>query len=214
MSPRCLDRTFNTVELVGKPLSIGHFVNRQALGTPVFTSVTNIYSPYIAVGDFAKPVSTDELIRGTDYQEVITNFPLGSTILTGLFLKIDVSGPDGPTETFERTLTDVIGFDVRTNGGSPNITFNPNGPPTLTPLDVFSINISPGRMDLNATGILQQRPDGGAAESDRTGKSRWDSSARGSGEVAGTDSLAQRASTLQTSSWLRTSRLSNWRLLP
>lgn len=139
-----LDVTFNTVELVGKPLSISHFVNRQALGTPVFASITNTYSPYIAVGDFAAPISEDEVIRGTDYQEVLTNFPLGSTILTGLFLKIDVSGPDGPTETFERTLVDLIGFDVRTNGGSPNVTFDPNGPPTLTDIDIFTVNILTG----------------------------------------------------------------------
>lgn len=50
-----LDVTFNAVDLVGKPLSIGQFVDQKSLGSPVFTSITNVYSPYIAVGDFARP---------------------------------------------------------------------------------------------------------------------------------------------------------------
>jgi hypothetical protein len=91
-----LDHTFNDVDLVGRPLSISQFVNRQSLGSPVFASITNTYLPYIAVGDYGEPVSADELIGGTDFQEVITNFPLGNQILTGLFLKIGLSGPSGP----------------------------------------------------------------------------------------------------------------------
>ena len=46
--------------------------------------------------------SQDEVITGTPYQEVLTNFPLGSQILTGLFLNITLSGPNGAPETFQR----------------------------------------------------------------------------------------------------------------
>ena len=64
---------------------------RHQLRRPsLFISVTtNTYSPYIDIGDEAYPdPSHDQVIRGTDYQEVLTNFPLASQILTGLFLEM------------------------------------------------------------------------------------------------------------------------------
>jgi hypothetical protein len=148
-----LNVTFNAVELVGRPLSIGHFVDNHNIAGPVFTSITNTYSPYIAVGDYGAPLAEDHLIRGTDYQEIITSFPFGSTLLTGLFLSVELSGPDGPSETFERTLLDLIGFDVRTNGGKPNLTFDPSNPPSLTPFDVFTLNVLPSEF-VEAAGHL------------------------------------------------------------
>jgi hypothetical protein len=139
-----LDTTFDAVELTGRPLSIGHFVNTHRLGAIIFSSVTNVYSPYIAVGDYAHPIAQDELVRGTDYQEVLTNFPFGTQVLTGLFLTIDVSGPGRITESHERPLLDRIGFDVRTNGGMPNIDFGPDGQPALAPTDIFTVNVATG----------------------------------------------------------------------
>jgi len=139
-----ISQTFVTAELVGRPLTFGHFVSQDALGTPLFTSITNVYSPYLAVGDAAVPSNEDLIIRGTDYQELITNFPLGTQLLTGLFLEIDVSGPDGPTETFQRTLVDRIGFDIRQNGGTPNLTIGVDDPPFLSEYDVFTLTALPG----------------------------------------------------------------------
>ena len=49
-----LDQTFNDVDLVGHPLSIGNFVTQSGIGA-IFTTVTNTYSPYIQVGDEANP---------------------------------------------------------------------------------------------------------------------------------------------------------------
>jgi len=141
-----LNETFNAAELSGKPLSIGHFVDRQAIGTPIFTSITNVYSPYIAVGDYAFPISQDDLRRGTDYQELITSFPFGTQVLTGLFLTVETSGPGTAGEVLERTLLDLIGFDVRTHGGTPNLNFDPAGPPTLTDTDIFTVNVATGPM--------------------------------------------------------------------
>ncbi len=89
-----LDQTFDDVELVGRPVTVGNFVNSQAAGGLIFTTTTNTYSPYIELSDEAYPdPSQDETIHGQDYQEVLTNFPLGSQILTGLFLNITLSGP-------------------------------------------------------------------------------------------------------------------------
>ena len=67
-----------------------------------FSSTTNTYSPYIEVGDVAYSSDHDQNIVGDSYQEVLTNFPLGSQILTGLFLNISLSGPQGPTQTYQR----------------------------------------------------------------------------------------------------------------
>lgn len=152
-----LDLTFNTVELTGRPLTIGHFVDRHTIATPLFTSITNRYSPYLAVGDYAQPIGAQELIPGTDYQETITNFPLGTQVLTGLFVTLETHHPGGAVETIERALLDLIGAAVRTNGGAPNLNFDPAGPPTLTDSDYFTVNVAVGltRPDL-ANALTQE----------------------------------------------------------
>ncbi len=139
-----LDVTFTAPELVGKFLTIGHFVNQNGLNAPVVTSLTNIYAPYLVVAD---PIlgsdAVESFIRGTDYQEIITNFPLSTTLFTGLFLEIDLSGPDGPTETLQRTLFDRIGFDLRQNGGTPQFDIDTtNATPAISPFAFWTLNIS------------------------------------------------------------------------
>ena len=143
-----LDQTFNDVDLVGRPLTIGNFVNSTTLPGLFFSVTTNTYSPYIDIGDEAYPDgSHDEVIRGTDYQEVLTNFPLASQILTGLFLNVTLSGPGGPTETYEQTLVDRIGYAVRQNGGSPSLSIDTNGPPILSNQDIYTVSVLPGLQD-------------------------------------------------------------------
>src|SRR5262249_23640672 len=139
----------------GKPLSIGHFVNNSGISA-IFSVITNTYSPYIAVGDVAIDPDQDEIIRGQDYQEVVSNFPFSSELFTGLFLEMEVSGPDGPTETFERELVDRIGFAVRQSGGSSNIGAS-DGTPVLTELDVFTVYALPGLYDPTSSSALGQR---------------------------------------------------------
>ena len=76
---------------------------------------------------------------------MLTNFPLGSQILTGLFLNITLSGPQGAAVTYEKTLFDRIGYAARQGGGSivlPPI--NPTGQPILTNNDLWTINALPG----------------------------------------------------------------------
>jgi uncharacterized membrane protein len=139
-----LDQTFNDVDLVGHPLTFGNFVN-QTGGGFIFTTTTTTYSPYVEISDEAYPGSNqDEVLRGKDYQEVVTNFPFGSQILTGLFLDITLSGPEGPAQSYERALVDRLGAAVRQNGGAPQISINPNGPPPLTSFDAFTLIVSPG----------------------------------------------------------------------
>ena len=106
------------MDLVGRLLTIGNFVSTSAFGA-VFSATTNTYSPFLLVGEVGQDPSEDEIIRGKDYQEVLTNFPFGTQVLTGLFLHFTLSGPDGPDEDQERTLFDRIGFATRQNGGAP-----------------------------------------------------------------------------------------------
>jgi uncharacterized repeat protein (TIGR01451 family) len=139
-----LDQTFNDVDLVGKPLTLRQFVNASSVGALVFSASTITYSPFLMVGDQGLDPAQDSVIRGQDYQDVRTNFPFTSQTVTGVFLDVALSGPDGPPESYERTLADRIGFATRQNGGGGNIAIDPNAPPILTPLDVFTLNVLPG----------------------------------------------------------------------
>lgn len=158
MDPRQVDTalqvTFSAAHLVGRPLSFGNFVNSSTLSALAFTSTTNTYSPYLAEGDLAYPLTHDHVIRGTDFQETLTNFPFGSVIFTGLFLTIDLTSPDGSVETLERTLFDRIGYDVRTNGGTPNLSFD-LGTTAVSDLDITTIDLSSGIQPYSASYALR-----------------------------------------------------------
>jgi uncharacterized membrane protein/transglutaminase-like putative cysteine protease len=149
-----LDATFNDAELVGRPLSLGNFVSNSAGGF-IFTEITNTYSPYLLLSDEAYPDgSHDAVLRGAtinghDYQEVLTNFPLAGQILTGLFLNMTLTGPGLAPASFEHTLLDRIGYAARQGGAQPSLSFDPNGPPAISDMDITTINVMPG---------LQYRP--------------------------------------------------------
>jgi uncharacterized membrane protein len=153
-----LDQTFNDVDLVGHPLSIGNFVSTKSLGF-ILTSTTNTYTPYIVLGDDGLPDSQlPEAIIGQQYQEVLTNFPLGSQILTGLFLNVTLSGAGTTAETFNRTLVDRIGYAARQGLATPaNLSINPSDPPIITPFDLTTLSILPGIQSPGAAQLLQER---------------------------------------------------------
>jgi uncharacterized membrane protein len=142
-----LDQTFNDVDLVGHPLTIGNFVSSSSTGF-LLTSTVNTYEPYIAVGDDANPEpGQNEVIHGKSFEDVFTNFPLGSQLVTGLFLDVTLSGPQGAPQTYEKTLYDGIGFAARQGAAPVSVSVNPSGGPTLSPLDVWSIDVLPGRQE-------------------------------------------------------------------
>ena len=132
-----LDQTFDDDYLVGRPLSIGNFVTQTGLGA-IFTEVTNTYTPYLSIGDEANPnPGQDEVITGTPYQEILTNFPLGSQVLTGLFLNMTQSGPNGAPETFQRALLDRLGPRSGRTAGRRTSRSTPLARPPL-PSRIFS----------------------------------------------------------------------------
>ena len=57
-----LDQTFNDVDLVGRPITIGNFVSSSAAGF-ILSAQTNTYTPYIQLGDVAYP----DLSQDRDY---------------------------------------------------------------------------------------------------------------------------------------------------
>jgi hypothetical protein len=138
-----LDKTFDDIQLVGRPLSIGNFVSTSATGF-IITAQTNTYTPYIELGDKAFDPAQDETITGTPYQEVLTNFPLGTQALMGLFLDVTLSGPGSSSATYSSTLFDRIGYAAREGLVSPNISVNPSSGPALSNIDTWSLEILPG----------------------------------------------------------------------
>ena len=72
----------------------------------------------------------DQVLRGQDYEEVLTADPGRSSVLTGLFLDVDVSGPDGSSESFERALVDRLGYAARQTGQLPAGPLDLNCPTT------------------------------------------------------------------------------------
>jgi uncharacterized membrane protein len=146
-----LDQTFDVVNLVGRPLTIGNFVNSTGLSA-LITSVTNTYSPYIIIGGDALDSRQDAIIRGQDYQEVLTNFPLGSQVLTGLFLAMDVSAPGGTVQSYQSTLEDRIGIAARRNGTSTPLSASASSLPLISPLDLTTISVMPSKWDPHVLG--------------------------------------------------------------
>jgi uncharacterized membrane protein len=139
-----LDQTFNDVDLVGVPLSIGNSVSASGI-SGLLSNVTFTYSPYIRLGDGSTPGS-DTTIPGTAYQETYTNLAYGSQVLTGLFLKVASESPEAngqpQTTTVSKTLFDRIGFAARQPGGTPSVGVPSSPTPALNSLDIVTLQIS------------------------------------------------------------------------
>lgn len=145
-----LEQMFNDVDLVGHPLSFGFFVSSESAAGLGFAATTNTYSPYLQVGDEAFPdPSQDTVIRGQDFQENFTNFPLGSQIFTGLFLSIVLSGPQGSPQTEQHTILDRIGFAVRQGLASGQVAFDPSGSPAISDFEITTVNVLAGLQNPN-----------------------------------------------------------------
>ena len=143
-----IDETWLAVELVGRPISLGHFVDSRSLSAPTLLSVTHTYRPFLSIGDDAVASSNeDDVVTGADYQEVLTNFPFGVKLLTGLFLQVTIDGPQGSAQSLEHTVLDRIGFATRQGLGSPNAAIDPDGTPAISEHDVTTLTILGGSID-------------------------------------------------------------------
>jgi uncharacterized membrane protein len=142
-----LDQSFDTVDVVGKPLAVGNLVNLTTVGSALLSSETVTYSPYVRVINPDGAPDDDQLFRGTDYQEVFTNFPLSSIYLTGLFLNIKTIDPqaDGTQDTsvIEKTLLDRTGIVSRQNGSSSTMSGPVGSGPALSENDLTTLDVTP-----------------------------------------------------------------------
>jgi hypothetical protein len=64
-----LNQTFDTASLVGKPVTVGHFVNTSGASS-VFSETNFTYSPYLQISQVASTPSSDQVIRGQDYRKL------------------------------------------------------------------------------------------------------------------------------------------------
>ncbi|MBX9627736.1 MAG: transglutaminase family protein, partial [Gemmataceae bacterium] len=142
-----LDRMFNTVDLVGRTLTVGHLVNEQSLGALVFSARTTTYSPFLIIGDAATGLAGDQVVNGTDYQDVRTNFPLGSQVVTGVFLDLTFAGPGRADRAARYTLADRVGPAARLGTATTSVSVDPNGPPLFGPVDLTTLAVLPGKVD-------------------------------------------------------------------
>ncbi|HSM57591.1 MAG TPA: PKD domain-containing protein [Candidatus Sulfomarinibacteraceae bacterium] len=127
--------TLNVVEVAARPVSFSHLVQTESQGGLAYSNVIHTYTPYLLVGD------TD--IFGDPYQEFFTNFPLGTRMLTGAWLEIDLIAPDGETHSYERELKDRIGYENRITGGTVDFAFAAEDAALFTEFDILSLGFWP-----------------------------------------------------------------------
>ncbi len=155
-----LQQTFFTDTLAGKPITVGNLVNENAVSALVISSTTITYSPYFLLGQGSTDITQDPIVFGNDFQEVYTNFPLGSQMLTGLFLELDTPNPNAdnpnvyptpaPIVTYTRTIFDRIGYAARQGLVSVSVTAPAQPTPALTTADMVTVNALPGSQSLAA----------------------------------------------------------------
>ncbi|WP_165074533.1 Ig-like domain repeat protein [Paludisphaera rhizosphaerae] len=137
-----LSDVFNTVELVGRPITLGHLVTSTSVGA-LFAATINTYTPYLLIGDGTLDTAANPILTGQPFQEVLTNFPFGSQLLTGEFLKLHITSPDGTSVDLSKTIVDRIGAAARLGGGG-SVSVDPSGQPLISPLDYTTLSIESG----------------------------------------------------------------------
>lgn len=154
-----LQQTFNDVDLVGRPITLGTIVDVTSQGL-VIAAQTTTYTPYIQLSDIAFPgVTQQETISGTQYQDVRSNLAILNSVVTGVFLDITQRGPQGASVTYNRILADRIGYATRQGFGGGQVTIDPDAPPIMSPFDVFTLHIEPGQTDPDYPGTLAVQAD-------------------------------------------------------
>ena len=125
-----LDQTFNDVDLVGRPLTIGNFVSAIRHQCHFYRRSRTPIRHTSKLGDEAFPRSERRsIIRGQDYQEVLTNFPFASSGPDRSVPEHDHGLPGLQPETVQKTLFDRIGYAARQGDVATNVSVEPGGRP-------------------------------------------------------------------------------------
>jgi uncharacterized membrane protein len=129
-----LSQTFNTVELVGEPVTFGHLVESESQSGMIFYWVRHTYTPYFAIGGLETTT-----FEGHPFQDLLSNFPFGTFVTTGEWLLFDIKDPNGNTDHYEREIVDRVGFQNRQTGGVLDISQNIGTKPIVTEFDLFTM---------------------------------------------------------------------------
>ncbi len=135
-----LSVTFNTVELIGEPVTLQHLVETEsAFG--FFYAVQHFYTPLLIVGE------NQRVIEGTPYQELFSNFPFGTFLVSAAWLIFELSSPTGAVEEHTRELFDFIGPEARLNGGTVTADFSERATqPAMSMVTTYTTLFAPSRV--------------------------------------------------------------------
>jgi uncharacterized membrane protein len=153
-----LTQTFDASALVGNIVSAGNLVQSTSTGSLDISASTFTYTPYLLIGSGGADVSQDTIITGADFQELYTNFPLGNTILTGLFVEVDADDAWLYNQSaYTRTILDRIGPAGRQGYASVQVSLPATPAPAVTDYDIATIDILTSRQSLNTFQAQQTR---------------------------------------------------------
>ncbi|MCB0114319.1 MAG: hypothetical protein KDD84_09525, partial [Caldilineaceae bacterium] len=120
--------TFPTAQVAAKRVTFGQFVEDGGVAGGVFGSRQIIYQPYFGIEE------NNDAVLGDPFQDLLTNFPFGTQATTAIWIEYEITDLDGNSETFRRPIKDLLGADVRKNGGQPNLSIDAtNSQPFLQP---------------------------------------------------------------------------------
>ena len=141
-----LDETFDDVALVGVPITYGNYVSTQSVGALEFSATTNTYTPYLRIDNTSADLGSDTVDTGTNFQEVLSNFPFSSEILTGLFLNVTLLPATGSRRSRRRSRKpSSTGSESRRSGAmrpTGSLSISPDSPPALNALSSTTLLIS------------------------------------------------------------------------
>lgn len=133
--------TVPSVQLSGRAISVRHRVDIRGQGGLVFSTVRRTYTPELWVGD-------RRIAEGRAVQEIATNFPGGSQLITGVFADLRIESPEADPVDYRHTLVDLLGPAARLGGDEDLEVVLEVDPqtPVLGALDVLSVTVAPGRL--------------------------------------------------------------------
>ena len=153
-----LTQKFYTWQLVGNIISAGNIVQSTAAGGLDISATTFTYTPYLLIGSGGPDVTADTVVTGTDFQEVYTNFPLGSTILTGLFVEVDADDDwYYQQHPYTHTIFDRIGPAARQGNATVTLSLPATPNPAVSNFDIASFDILPAPQLLGTFQAQQTR---------------------------------------------------------
>ncbi|MBI1297674.1 hypothetical protein GC175_22280 [bacterium] len=120
--------TFPTAQVAAKRVIFGQFVEDAGPTGAIFSSRQIVYQPYFGIEE------NNDAVLGDPFQDLLTNLPFATQATTAIWIEYTITDLDGNSESFRRPIKDLLGADVRKNGGEPNLSIDAtNSPPFLQP---------------------------------------------------------------------------------